>query len=115
MPAVPAPCAGSPSTGWGRWTPRSGLPLGGEGLVILNQELRFPLYGDLGATVFVDVGNVFPRVSDMFKDFDLRSTAGVGLRYRTPVGPVRMEYGWILGRQEGEGAGEFYLSIGNAF
>ncbi len=106
---------GFPFDRLGPLDPKTGLPLGGEALVVLNQELRFPLFGDLGATVFVDVGNVFPRVSDMFKDFDLRSTAGVGLRYRTPVGPVRMEYGWKLDREEGEGIGEFYLSIGNSF
>lgn len=106
---------GFPFDRLGPLDPKSGLPLGGEALIILNQELRFPLYGDLGAALFVDLGNVFLRVTDMFQDFDLRSSAGVGLRYRTPVGPVRMEYGWKLDRREGEGSGEFYLSIGNSF
>ncbi len=106
---------GFPYDRLGPLDPKSGLPLGGESLVVLNQELRFPLYGDLGASLFVDVGNVFLTVDNMFDDFYLRRTAGVGLRYHTPVGPVRMEYGWILDRREGEGSGEFYLSIGNAF
>jgi len=106
---------GFPYDRLGPLDPKTGLPLGGEALVVINQELQFPLFGDLGASVFLDWGNVFPRASDMFNDFDLRSTAGIGLRYRTPVGPVRMEYGWVLDRKEGEGRGEFYLSIGNAF
>lgn len=106
---------GFPYDRLGPLDPKTGLPLGGEALVVINQELQFPLFGDLGASVFLDWGNVFPKVSDMFNDFDLRSTAGLGLRYRTPVGPVRMEYGWVLDRREGEGRGEFYLSIGNAF
>ncbi len=106
---------GFPLDRLGPQDPKSGLPLGGEALVVLNQELRFPLYGDLGASVFVDLGNVFLTVSDMFDDFKLRQTAGVGLHYHTPVGPVRMEYGWKLDREEGEGIGEFYLSIGNSF
>ena len=88
---------------------------GGNGLVILNQEIRFPLYADLGGAVFADWGNVFPTVSDMFNDFSLRSTAGLGLRYNTPVGPVRFEYSWVLDRKPGEDKGQFYFSIGNAF
>jgi outer membrane protein assembly factor BamA len=106
---------GFPYDRLGPLDPKTGLPLGGEALVILNQELRFPLYGDLGASLFIDVGNVFLTVDTMFDDFNLRRTAGVGLHYHTPVGPVRMEYGWVLDREEGEGIGEFYLSIGNSF
>jgi len=106
---------GFPLDGLGPMDPKTGLPLGGQALVVINQEVQFPLYGDLGASVFIDWGNVFPSVSDMFDSLDLRSSAGLGLRYRTPVGPVRMEYSWILGRHVGESRGEFYLSIGNAF
>jgi len=106
---------GFPLDRLGPLDPKTGLPLGGEALLVFNQEVRFPLYGDLGASLFVDVGNVYLTVQDMFDGFDLRYTAGLGMRYRTPVGPVRMEYGWVLDREEGEGRGEFYLSIGNAF
>ncbi len=83
---------------------RTGFPLGGSGVLMNNLELRFPLYGDnVGAVLFHDAGNVYRSVGDIslrvhqrgFNDFNyMVHAAGVGLRYRTPVGPVRVDFGF---------------------
>jgi outer membrane protein insertion porin family len=46
---------------------------------------------------------------------DLKFTTGLGLRYNTPVGPVRIDYGHKLQKEKGESSGELYFSIGHAF
>lgn len=80
---------------------RTGFPLGGTALLFHSTELRFPLIGDnLGGVVFHDMGNVFSNVENIsfrlrqrnLQDFDYMVHAvGVGIRYRTPVGPVRID------------------------
>ena len=66
------------------------------------------------AAVFSDVGNVYPLVSDL--DFrDLRYTAGVGLRYKSALGPLRVDWGYKLDRRPGESAYHVHLTIGHAF
>jgi outer membrane translocation and assembly module TamA len=96
-----------------------GFPTGGNALVVLNLELRAPYWKGLGAVVFVDAGNVFKRVSDL--DFGrLRPAAGFGLRYRSPLGPLRFDLGFNLNRQVlRSGAQErgsvFHISLGQAF
>ncbi len=62
---------------------------------------------------FVDSGNVWQKLSNI--NSSLRFTAGLGLRYNTPVGPIRIDYGHKLDRREGESAGEIHFSIGHAF
>ncbi|MDX2152718.1 MAG: translocation/assembly module TamB domain-containing protein [Bryobacteraceae bacterium] len=89
-------------------------PLGGEAVLILNNELRFPLYRWFDGVAFVDVGNVWERYSD-FSFGDIRKTAGLGLRMRTPYFMLRMDYGHKLDRRAGEVGGRFFFSIGQAF
>jgi outer membrane protein assembly complex protein YaeT len=91
-----------------------GLPLGGDALLVINNELRFPLVSIFDGVVFSDVGNVFPRVAD-FSLSDLRKTAGLGLRVRTPWFLIRGDYGVLLDRRANERRGRFYFSIGQAF
>lgn len=91
-----------------------GVDLGGEGLLLVNQELRRSLWRSLKLVTFLDVGNVYLRLAD-FDLGDLRESAGLGLRYETPIGPLRAEYGWKLDRREGESPGEFHLAIGAVF
>ena len=77
----------------------SGFPKGGNGLIVLNAELRTAVVGSLGVVGFVDAGNVFPRASDI--DFtDQRPAAGFGLLYRSPIGPIRVDIGFNLDRRE---------------
>ncbi len=92
----------------------SGDPIGGEGLFLVNEEVRFPIYDSLGGVVFFDAGNVY-RTLDDFDVTDLRRVAGAGLRFATPIGPFRVEYGALLDRKEGEARGQFFFSIGQAF
>jgi outer membrane protein assembly complex protein YaeT len=91
-----------------------GQPAGGNAVLVLNEELRYPLYGFLDAVTFVDIGNVFPRVSD-FRFSDLRSTGGFGLRVRNPFVVLRFDYGFKFSRLPGEKIGAFFFSIGQAF
>ncbi len=80
----------------------TGFPLGGNALFANTFELRFPLYGDnLAAVLFHDAGNVYSSLSSFslrFRQHDLRDfsytvqSAGFGLRYRTPIGPIRLDF-----------------------
>ena len=63
---------------------------------------------------FLDIGNVFDRLRD-FSFGDLRETAGIGVRVRTPWFLVRGDYGVVLDPRPGEQRSRFYFSIGQAF
>ncbi len=91
-----------------------GDPVGGDALLVLNVEYRRPVRGPLEAEAFLDAGNVWaePGLVDLGQ---VRWGVGVGLRYRTPAGPLRLEYGVKLDRRRGESPGELYLSFGTAF
>ena len=91
-----------------------GASTGGEAFVVLNQEIRFPLWRLLGGVGFLDVGNVFPSVGEVsFRD--LRVSTGVGLRADTPVGLVRADYGLPLSRDRNDAMGRWFFSIGQTF
>jgi outer membrane protein assembly factor BamA len=92
----------------------TGTELGGVGTLVLNNELRFPLVSILDGVSFVDVGNVYGKLSD-FDPTDLRKAAGFGLRVRTPFLLLRLDYGFNLQRRMGEPAGRLFFSIGQAF
>jgi outer membrane protein insertion porin family len=94
-----------------------GFPRGGNAVLILNAELRVPVWREVGAAFFVDGGNVFDRVTEF--DFgELRGSAGFGLRYRSPIGPVRLDMGFKMDRREvgrRESGSVLHFSIGQAF
>jgi len=95
-----------------------GFPIGGDAVVILNGELRAPVWRDLGAAAFIDGGNVFLQPSE-FAIHELRGSVGFGLRYRSPLGPIRVDLGFKLDRREVGGRLEprtaLHFSIGQAF
>jgi outer membrane protein assembly complex protein YaeT len=91
-----------------------GDPIGGMSLIEGSAELRFPLFGDFGAVLFVDFGNVFSSPFT-YRLGDLRYAVGPGLRYNTPVGPLRLDVGVIVDRRAGEDFGRIEFSIGQAF
>jgi outer membrane protein assembly complex protein YaeT len=93
---------------------QSGDPLGGNAMLVLNNELRFPIFSIFDGVGFLDVGNVFPLVTD-FRLSELRKTAGFGIRLRTPSLMFRFDYGFKLDRHPGESKGAFFVSIGQAY
>ena len=93
---------------------KDGDPVGGMSLIEGSAELRFPLFGELGAVLFVDTGNVF-RSPFTYRLDDLRYAVGPGIRYKTPVGPFRLDVGVIVDRRPGEQFGRVEFSIGQAF
>ena len=91
-----------------------GNPTGGNAFLIGNLEIRSSLGKGIGIVAFLDSGNVWQRTQDT--EFgSLKYTAGLGLRYKTPVGPIRIDYGHKLQREKGESSGELHFSIGHAF
>jgi outer membrane protein insertion porin family len=93
------------------------VPIGGRQLFILNSELRFPLgiKEGLGAAVFYDGGNVYGPIGISRFIQDYTNTIGVGLRYKTPVGPIRFDIGRNLNPVTGVKATQFYITLGQAF
>lgn len=73
----------------------SGFPTGGNGVVVVNSELRVNLFGKFQGAGFIDAGNVFPRASELSL-IDLRPAAGFGVMYQSPVGPLRVDFGFNL-------------------
>ena len=90
------------------------VPAGGNAVLVLNNELRVPLVRIIDGVVFLDVGNVYPTIKD-FTLSDLRESAGVGIRLRTPWLLLRTDYGFVLDPRPGEKRNRFYFSIGQAF
>ena len=82
--------------------------------MILNAEMRVPLQYGLLTAAFVDAGSVWLKNPSMY-GFDLRETAGLSIRYITPVGPISVDYGWKLDPRPGESAGEWSFTIGMVF
>jgi outer membrane protein assembly complex protein YaeT len=112
--------------GWGRFevaplTP-DGLPVGGHAFLNMSVELRASVWRSFGAVLFMDAGNVY---SDpwRFDVNDLRYDVGPGLRYQTPIGPIRADFGYQLNPIPGlvvNGSDHprrfrFHFSIGQAF
>lgn len=89
-------------------------PTGGNAFLMENLELRISLGKGFGIVAFLDGGNVWIDVEDIDLS-DFKFTTGLGLRYNTPVGPVRIDYGHKLEKERGESSGEIHFSIGHAF
>ena len=98
---------------------QDGFPIGGNALVIFNAEARVPVWGGVGVVGFLDSGNVFARPTDL--DLGMLKTAvGLGVRYKSPVGPIRIDIGFKLQREElspgrREGLTALHISLGQAF
>lgn len=91
-----------------------GEPAGGEAVFIVNNEIRFPLYGFVDGVGFLDLGNAYSKIAD-FDPLRVRKSAGFGLRIRSPYVLLRFDYGLKLDRLAGESRGAFFFSIGQAF
>ncbi len=111
------PASGSTATGC------NPIAVGGAGMLLASTEWRFPVYGPFGGNIFVDGGNVWQNWRDINVG-GMKWGAGVGVRVDTPVGPLRLEYGWKFTRESftaadgtvvKESPGELFLSFGNPF
>jgi outer membrane protein insertion porin family len=104
-----------------------GEPLGGNVLTLVNLELRFPIVGNLRGVVFSDNGNVYRRL-EVIELLNWRYNMGFGFRYDTPLGPLRVDYGFKLDRRTvrsidcpdittpcQESFGQWHVSLGHAF
>jgi len=90
------------------------LALGGNALLIVNVEYRFPIFGSLFGTGFVDAGNVWRDIGAIDTGA-LRYGVGSGLVYISPLGPIRADVGYKLDRKDFEESYAFFLSFGYAF
>ncbi|HXY41545.1 MAG TPA: BamA/TamA family outer membrane protein [Vicinamibacteria bacterium] len=89
-------------------------PVGGNALVLGGAEVRYNMTRAFQLASFLDLGNVYlePRDIDIAA---LRRSAGLGVRYRTPIGPIRLDWGYVLDRRPGEAQSRFHFTIGHAF
>jgi outer membrane protein insertion porin family len=97
--------------------PGSNKPVGGKALCLFNVELRwspFPNVPNLGGALFYDKGNVFTDWTD-FSLAGLNDALGLGFRYRTPLGPLRIDLGWNLKPTSGRKQPLAFITIGNVF
>ena len=91
-------------------------PIGGEAMLIGNIEYTYPLLDFLKVATFFDTGNVWAKNSD-FGSGGFKSSIGLGIRVKTPIGPVSVDYGWPLDTEPGETGkeGRFHFSVSRGF
>lgn len=90
-------------------------PIGGRSLMVFSLETRIRLYDPFGVVFFYDIGNVYNQSCPTFDHKQLQST-GLGLRYYTPIGPIRLDVAFPLNRRHGlDNLFQVYVSIGQAF
>ena len=92
------------------------FPIGGNKQVIFNTEFVFPMVSAAGikGVVFFDVGNAFGE-GDPIDPTNLREAAGFGIRWFSPIGPLRFEWGFPLDKQDDENGVVFDFTIGSLF
>ena len=118
---------GDPDGQAGGTIDRDGFPQGGNAMILLNSELRFSLTRAFGLVTFLDAGNVYDRVQHMSLA-RMRGGAGFGVRYASPIGPIRVDLGFKLGKRYVFGSDQnndasqtqepltaLHISIGQAF
>ena len=89
-------------------------PIGGRSMFIYSMELRNRIGDDFGYVFFYDIGNVY---RDAFPNLlnKVRQSVGLGIRYYTPIGPLRVDLAIPLNRRKIDNALEAYFSIGQSF
>jgi outer membrane protein insertion porin family len=90
------------------------LPTGGNALLIFNEEFRISIFKSFGMVLFFDHGNIWREFNEI-KLKEIKSTTGIGFRYNTPIGPLRIDWGYKLDREEPESSSEFHFMLGHAF
>ncbi len=93
---------------------RHDKPLGGRSMLIYSLELRNRIGENFGLTLFYDIGNVYMQPYPDFKH-GIRQSVGLGIRYYTPVGPLRLDLAFPLNKRHIDKSFEAYFSIGQSF
>ena len=88
--------------------------IGGNGLLIANLDYRFPIAGPIGGTLFADFGNLWADWRSI-NVAEGKLGVGTGVRYASPIGPIRVEVGYKLDPLPGEDDWVLLFSVGNAF
>ncbi|MFH1561991.1 MAG: outer membrane protein assembly factor BamA [Nitrospirota bacterium] len=90
---------------------------GGKSMLIGNAEYRFPIGKELFGCLFADVGNAWEAASDISSFAGLKYGTGFGLRFKSPIGPIRLDYAWGLSDtpEHQKGAPEAHISFGSFF
>ena len=93
------------------------VPDGGRMLAVINSEARFPikLIDNLGGVVFYDGGNVFSAISASQFTRNYTNNIGIGFRYFTKVGPIRIDIGRNLNPVPGVKATQYFVTLGQSF
>jgi outer membrane protein insertion porin family len=93
-----------------------GAVLGGDRGVFANLECLFPIFesAKLFGVVFTDAGNAWNSTDSLIME-EVKAGGGVGLRWVSPMGPIRVEYGWKLTPEKGDTSGEFAFTMGQLF
>ncbi len=91
-------------------SPATGMPLGGMGLAIVNLEYRIRVFSDFSLVFFYDGGEVTRYMHELSRG-NWENAVGVGLRYTTPFGPIRLEAGYNPSPSDG-GKVKFFISLG---
>ncbi|MFA5270720.1 MAG: outer membrane protein assembly factor BamA [Candidatus Omnitrophota bacterium] len=96
--------------------PATNDPLGGESMFIANIEYTYPLMDFLKVATFFDSGEVWEKNGDFFST-DLKKSIGLGIRVKTPIGPVSVDYGWPLDLLPGQDSkeGRFHFNVSRGF
>lgn len=95
--------------------PNTNDPIGGKAMLIANAEYTFPIVEVLKGAVFYDTGNVWRRAGDIGTG-TFRSGTGLGVRIKTPIGPVKLDWGYPLNPSSGEDdKGRFHFNISRGF
>jgi len=97
--------------------PNTGEAIGGNKELVGNLEYVFPLFAEIGfkGVVFFDVGNTWAQGEWPFSGEKLRYATGTGVRWYSPMGPLRFEWGWNLNPKDGESRRVMEFTIGTAF
>ena len=93
------------------------VAVGGRARVIGNAEVNFPIFKNLiKGAVFYDVGTVTAKIEDVTKADEYKAGAGIGVRVKTPIGPVKLDWGYPLNSNWNEKKeGQFYFSVSHGF
>ena len=97
--------------------PSSNDPIGGDSSLVGNAEVTFPIYDKLiKGAIFYDIGNVWSSMQDFLVEGDFKQGTGIGVRVKTPIGPIKIDWGYPLSENHNDKKeGRFYFSASHGF